>query len=695
MNDNRADTGPIEVNPEQFGNPESGPGFNERTRKWLAGLLAVAVLSVVAHKVVSSDNEANYCDNTLAEMIEVPMAKAGYSGLVVDTMENGESSDKYKQPTSLSLVYPKDKVDNITKYKQEIIANFYPNLAPGDPRAESLIAEDDRNIYVNLIPGLVVCDSLEEALSTADGFGYNTGDFGQIMFELPEGGYLVVSPSPRFELNQASYIVSKGDTLYAIAQKYGVSVADLITANGIEPTDLKPGQVIKIPLSSKAETSDQVEGEVNELSTFTNQYQEAARQTGLPVDAVLAMAYLESDGGTSELAREANNLFGLKVRDYSAINSLDQVYIKKTAEYFTEDQLIQEQRRLEEFNLKHNTDLTVRVVGEEGNQYQVEVDALFHKYSSPEKSFGAFRDRLENYRLSESDKQSAESFIGAITDSEGLRYSTDPEYYDKLVKLASQVWVALQAGGSMGVIQISQPDKTEQIPQLGPVAANLDNQEGRPSLELSREGYQEFINSLDTSIISISGQRERFIRGEFPGPVEFITLHFTAANLEPLRQAQADNLGVPASEGGRLFNSMADKGKMVHMFVGSEGTYQFAPFNVWGVHNPPYSEVSIGVEVEAEKYEDITKEQFEQLVYSLLYMIKSTPELAEKLENAPTIEGGIEELVKGHAEVRDEYLKNNPGAGVDGREDFWGDDANWVRGNLLRLLQENPDLLDR
>lgn len=46
-----------------------------------------------------------------------------------------------------------------------------------------------------------------------------------------------------------TYTVASGDTCSGIAQSYGVKVADLISANGLDADckSLKPGQVLKIP----------------------------------------------------------------------------------------------------------------------------------------------------------------------------------------------------------------------------------------------------------------------------------------------------------------------------------------------------------------------------------------------------------------------------------------------------------------
>jgi murein DD-endopeptidase MepM/ murein hydrolase activator NlpD len=47
---------------------------------------------------------------------------------------------------------------------------------------------------------------------------------------------------------QRTHTVAAGETLYHIAQQYGVSVGRLMTANGMsDPRDLRPGQVLVIP----------------------------------------------------------------------------------------------------------------------------------------------------------------------------------------------------------------------------------------------------------------------------------------------------------------------------------------------------------------------------------------------------------------------------------------------------------------
>ena len=47
---------------------------------------------------------------------------------------------------------------------------------------------------------------------------------------------------------EQTYIVKKGDTLYGISNQFGVSVADILKINNVDPTNLQIGEVVKIPI---------------------------------------------------------------------------------------------------------------------------------------------------------------------------------------------------------------------------------------------------------------------------------------------------------------------------------------------------------------------------------------------------------------------------------------------------------------
>jgi nucleoid-associated protein YgaU len=64
--------------------------------------------------------------------------------------------------------------------------------------------------------------------------------------------YLPPSPQPPTPSpSSATYTIQSGDTLSAIARKFGVTVDALVQANNIaNPSLIKPGQILKIPKSN-------------------------------------------------------------------------------------------------------------------------------------------------------------------------------------------------------------------------------------------------------------------------------------------------------------------------------------------------------------------------------------------------------------------------------------------------------------
>jgi len=81
------------------------------------------------------------------------------------------------------------------------------------------------------------------------------------------GQVLVIPSSSTGEIN---YIVQKGDNLYNIANKYGVSVNDLLNLNKLSTTVLQIGQILKIPGSTNYNTYIVQKGD--SLWKIANQY---------------------------------------------------------------------------------------------------------------------------------------------------------------------------------------------------------------------------------------------------------------------------------------------------------------------------------------------------------------------------------------------------------------------------------------
>ena len=78
--------------------------------------------------------------------------------------------------------------------------------------------------------------------------GYWSNAFSQIRRVQHGSGAVSTTDSG---LSSSTYVVKKGDTLYAIARKYqGVSASNIISYNKLSSTNLSPGMVLKIPTKS-------------------------------------------------------------------------------------------------------------------------------------------------------------------------------------------------------------------------------------------------------------------------------------------------------------------------------------------------------------------------------------------------------------------------------------------------------------
>ena len=65
------------------------------------------------------------------------------------------------------------------------------------------------------------------------------------------GQSLLVKKKPKENTNVTTYTVKAGDTLYSIARKYDTTVNKLTTLNNLSSSNLSIGQIIKIPTSTQ------------------------------------------------------------------------------------------------------------------------------------------------------------------------------------------------------------------------------------------------------------------------------------------------------------------------------------------------------------------------------------------------------------------------------------------------------------
>src|SRR5579884_3281255 len=211
------------------------------------------------------------------------------------------------------------------------------------------------------------------------------------------------------------YVVRRGDTLESLAARYHVASDDLARANGLKKDiALGSGQQLLIPggrplPAPRAPVADWPTPGRDEaqkqrfIAGLVGPAQDSERQTGVPTSVTIAQAIHESDWGVSKLAREANNLFGIKAFDTT---DSDKVYWIETWE----------------------------VVDDE----DVMVLDPFRAYASPRESIadhGQFFLRNSRYAAARQMASDPRAFAQAIADA---GYATDPAYAAKLIRLMDQ-----------------------------------------------------------------------------------------------------------------------------------------------------------------------------------------------------------------------------------------------------------------
>jgi LysM repeat protein len=221
------------------------------------------------------------------------------------------------------------------------------------------------------------------------------------------GQALVVLPVPGV-LEKAT----PGDSVAALAQRYGVPAAAIDAANGLDDaTSLKAGQRVLVPggkplplplarsaIWPPAGTGGQHQAQF--IAAAVPAAQASQRETGVPAAVTIAQAILESDWGDSVLARAANNFFGIKASGTAAGSG---VYWLPSREVVDDEDVV-----------------------------SVEP---FRTYTSPEASFadhGLFFRQNPRYWPALALASEPAAFAQAIADA---GYATDPAYGAKLIAL--------------------------------------------------------------------------------------------------------------------------------------------------------------------------------------------------------------------------------------------------------------------
>jgi LysM repeat protein len=280
------------------------------------------------------------------------------------------------------------------------------------PPAPAAVAQATRPLVERITSYRVAAGDSLAAIARRFGIGEDTLRWANTLPADPDllyvGQNLVVLP-----VDGVLDAAHAGDTLQSVAERYGKSAADLATANGLQESDtLSPGQRLLVPGGRPVVAAAPPAGwppppldagyRQDFIAAAVGPAQQSQRETGVPASVTIAQAIHESDWGISKLAREANNYFGIKATGKSAAD----VYWIATWEV---------------------------VDGED-----VMVQAPFQAYQSLDDSFadhGRFFLRNPRYAAARLVANDPRRFAQAIADA---GYATDPAYAAKLIRLMDQ-----------------------------------------------------------------------------------------------------------------------------------------------------------------------------------------------------------------------------------------------------------------
>lgn len=213
------------------------------------------------------------------------------------------------------------------------------------------------------------------------------------------------------------------------------------------------------------------------------------------------------------------------------------------------------------------------------------------------------------------------------------------------------------------------------------------------SMNLTPEGYASFMESINYTFFDFAQQYIEFNPTLVPisqNTSSVFVWHFTVLGFN------GDGVSIPADQTnvGEFIRFLAtrydESPRNTHLCCGvnwfidrNGGVYQLAPLNAKLRHNPPFDEVNTGVEVEAANQDALTSAQYESLSYLSIAVLQNQTLLG----NYP-----IDQIVKGHGEMRDTWNAEHPEARRDSRDDFDAPISQLLRQKIAIFLQTYPEV---
>ena len=113
------------------------------------------------------------------------------------------------------------------------------------------------------------------------------------------------------------YTVVQGDTLYSLAKKYGVSIHQLQTANGLTSENIKINQILQIPLVAEVKQAQVQENPIEKITSATYTVSPGETLQSIARQFNISIAKIKADNNMSnnailigqKLMIKRNNLF--------------------------------------------------------------------------------------------------------------------------------------------------------------------------------------------------------------------------------------------------------------------------------------------------------------------------------------------------------------------------------------------------
>ncbi len=235
------------------------------------------------------------------------------------------------------------------------------------------------------------------------------------------------------------------------------------------------------------------------------------------------------------------------------------------------------------------------------------------------------------------------------------------------------------------------------VQEVAPSPLQPETEANIEAMQLSPEGYQEFLNNIDTSYIEYARQHQEFdpSRNGFnqERKTEWVTIHHTVMYANAGGEDTSRPIGDPDPR--TLIDFMAARGNSdsrpdnkccaVQFFNDRNGKmWQLTPRSAKVRHDFGYEEVSVGLETEGID-EHFTTPQFESIVYWSIAVMNAEGLLQD---GQP-----LSRKMRGHEETREEYNATS-GRKQSHKQD--GDPAimNRLRQKATEFLHANAAVLD-